>query len=168
MKKIFLILIILLGILLVSQKDKYDLTKDMIRFRVIASTNSVKDIKMKELVVNELSKIIFNGSNDSINDKREQIINNISNIENKIDDLFKSNNYKETFNMSYGLNHFPEKEYEGIKFKEGDYESLVIEIGEGKGNNYWCILYPPLCMIDEDNKNIEYKSKLLKTLKELF
>ena len=168
MKKIFLILIILLGILLVSQKDKYDLTKDMIRFRVIASTNSVKDIKMKELVVNELSKIIFNGSNDSINDKREQIINNMSNIENKIDDLFKSNNYNETFNMSYGLNHFPEKEYEGIKFKEGDYESLVIEIGEGKGNNYWCILYPPLCMIDEDNKNIEYKSKLLETLKELF
>ena len=74
-----------------------------------------------------------------------------------------------TYNISYGLNHFPKKEYNGQVFSEGDYESLVIEIGEAKGNNYFCILYPPLCMIDEDKTDeVKYDFKIVELLKKLF
>ncbi len=167
MKKI-LIIACILAISLVLFKDDYSLTKDAIRFRVIANSNSAKDILMKEKVVKSLSNILFKDSKNKIETKKN-IVDNISNIENNIDYLFKENDYNVNYNINYGLNFFPEKEYNGIKFKEGNYESLVIEIGEAKGNNYWCILYPPLCMID-DNKNeeIKYKFKVIELIKKLF
>ena len=59
------------------------------------------------------------------------------------------------------MNYFPKKEYDGVVYPDGNYESLVITIGDGLGDNWWCVLFPPLCLLDaEDNNtgNIEYKS----------
>lgn len=168
MKKILIIILALLMVIIISKKE-YNLTEDAIRFRVIANSNSSKDILIKQIVVNELSKILFK-KNNNIEDMREEIINNIENIQDTIDTIFIKNNYNLPYNINYGLNYFPEKEYNGKKFKEGNYESLVIEIGESKGNNYWCILYPPLCMVDDnfDNKEIKYKFKVAEILEKLF
>ncbi len=167
MKKIVLIISIILVIILLSNNN-YNVTNDMIRFRVIANSNNSEDIIMKEKVVKTLSNLLFK-NNDSIEDTRNNVISNINNIENKIDKLFKKNKYDMTYNISYGLNHFPKKEYNGQVFSEGDYESLVIEIGEAKGNNYFCILYPPLCMIDEDKTDeVKYDFKIVELLKKLF
>ena len=62
----------------------------------------------------------------------------------------------------YGLNPFPAKSYKGVKYKAGEYESLVITLGEGKGDNWWCVLFPPLCMLEAEDQtqksNLEYKS----------
>ena len=167
MKKIILIISIILVIILLSNNN-YNVTNDMIRFRVIANSNKSEDIIMKEKVVKTLSNLLFK-NNDSIEDTRNNVISNINNIETKIDKLFKKNKYDMTYNISYGLNHFPKKEYNGQVFSEGDYESLVIEIGEAKGNNYFCILYPPLCMIDEDKTGeVKYDFKIVELLKKLF
>ncbi len=168
MKKIFLIILVILTLLVIS-KNNYNLTKDAIRFRVIANSNSAKDILMKEKIVNSLSNILFKDQNNK-EDTKNYIINNISNVEKNIDNLFEENNYDMKYNINYGLNYFPEKVYNGIKFDEGNYESLVIEIGNAKGNNYWCILYPPLCMIDDnfDNEKVKYKFKVVELLKNLF
>lgn len=169
MKKILIIILALLIMVIIISKKEYNLTEDAIRFRVIANSNSSKDILIKQIVVNELSKILFK-KNNNIEDMREEIINNIENIQDTIDTIFIKNNYNLPYNINYGLNYFPEKEYNGKKFKEGNYESLVIEIGESKGNNYWCILYPPLCMVDDnfDNKEIKYKFKVAEILEKLF
>lgn len=167
MKKTILIISIILVIILLSNNN-YNVTNDMIRFRVIANSNKSEDIIMKEKVVKTLSNLLFK-NNNSIEDTRNNVISNINNIENKIDKLFKKNKYDMTYNISYGLNHFPKKEYNGQVFSEGDYESLVIEIGEAKGNNYFCILYPPLCMIDEDKTDeVKYDFKIVELLKKLF
>ena len=46
-----------------------------------------------------------------------------------------------------------------VEYKEGNYESLVITLGDGLGENYWCVLYPPLCLVEQNNtSDIEYKS----------
>ena len=168
MKKIITIILILFLIIIISKKE-YNLTEDTIRFRVIANSNSSKDILNKEKVVSDLSGILFNNKKD-INNEREYIINNLELIQSRIDDLFKSNNYDKNYNVNYGLNYFPEKEYNGKIFKAGNYESLLIEIGEGKGNNYWCILYPPLCMVDniKEREKVEYKFKILEIFKKIF
>ena len=135
---------------------------------VIANSNSSKDILIKEKIVSEISDLIF-VDNKSIEEARKNINNSIPAIESKIEKVFESNKYDKDFKISYGLNKFPKKEYEGIEFVEGEYESLVIEIGEAKGNNYWCMLYPPLCFIDNSKEdNIEYKFKLIEALKKLF
>ena len=169
MKKVIFICCILLFIYFISDNE-YNINNNEIRFRVIANSNSARDILMKEKVVSKLSNILFIKSNDK-NKIRENIYNNLNNIENNIDKLFKDNNYDKTYNIRYGINEFPKKIFMGKEYNEGEYESLVIEIGDAKGNNYFCILYPSLCMIDYENKgdkNEEYKFKIVEIIKDLF
>lgn len=156
MKKI-LIIIIFFIFCVIYGSNEYIMNEDEIRFRVIANSNNVDDIIMKEKVVDELSNIIFkDGNRDSI---KQNIINNLSTMENKIDSLFENNNYNKSYNIIYGLNEFPKKEYNGKVYNEGLYESLVVEIGEAKGNNYWCFLYPSLCVSDYENKKLSIEEK---------
>ena len=158
MKKIIYGILIIVMILFIS-KPRYDLSGDMVRFRVIPNSNSSKDILIKEKVVNELSTLLFKDANN-INETRNNVVNNLDKINNSIDKVFSENNYNLKYKVKYGMNYFPSKEYNDIRFEAGNYESLVVEIGEAKGNNYWCILYPPLCMVDyEKDTKIEYKSK---------
>ncbi len=167
MKKIIYVILIVVMILVIS-KPRYDLSGDMVRFRVIPNSNSSKDILIKEKVVNELSTLLFKDSND-INETRINVVNNLDKINNSIDKVFNENNYNLKYKVKYGMNYFPSKEYNDIRFEAGNYESLVVEIGEAKGNNYWCILYPPLCMVDyEKDTKIEYKSKIMEILSNLF
>ncbi len=167
MKKIIYVILIIVMILAVS-KPRYDLSGDMVRFRVIPNSNSSKDILIKEKVVNELSTLLFKDAND-INETRNNVVNNLDKINNSIDKIFNENNYNLKYKVKYGMNYFPSKEYNDIRFEAGNYESLVVEIGEAKGNNYWCILYPPLCMVDyEKDTKIEYKSKIIEILSNLF
>ena len=66
------------------------------------------------------------------------------------------------------MNHFPKKEYKGIYYEEGEYESLVITLGEGIGENFWCILFPPLCLVDENAEDIEYSSIIKELIDKYF
>lgn len=179
MKKLILILSIILFIIFMNNNE-YNVEEDSIRFRVIANSNSAKDIIMKEKVVNELSNMLFDKER-TFDETNKNIYSNLKKIENKIDTLFEKNNYNKIYNISYGLNEFPKKEYRGKTYPAGTYKSLVIEIGEAKGNNYFCILYPSLCMLDyketnesyenekiNENKNIEYKFKIVDLFKNMF
>ena len=66
--------------------------------------------------------------------------------------------YPFSYELKYGLNFFPEKIYKGVKYEEGYYESLLITLGEGEGNNWWCVLFPPLCIMEaEESDEVEYK-----------
>lgn len=158
---------IFLMISVLNQKDyNFD---DMIRFRIISNSNSAKDIIIKQQVSDKVSKILFDKGNTR-EDVRNNIIENINLIEVETNKVFNENNYSKKFNINYGYNYFPEKEFDGKHLKEGIYESLVLTIGEGKGDNYWCILYPPLCMIDNTKKvknKIEYKFKIIEYIKKL-
>jgi len=172
MKKI-IIIVCLLVFMYALNNEEYNISEDTIRFRVIANSNSKKDILMKEKVVKELSGLLFVNSS-SIEDAKENIYKNLENIDKRIQKLFKNNNYNKKYNILFGLNEFPKKTFMNKTYNEGLYESLVIEIGEAKGNNYFCILYPSLCMIDyknndeENDKNGIYKSKIIEILKDLF
>ena len=77
---------------------------------------------------------------------------------NKIEDIL--NKYDISYKINFGQNFFPQKNYQGITYPAGNYESLVITLGEGLGDNWWCVLYPPLCLIENkfDSSNIEYRS----------
>ena len=78
-----------------------------------------------------------------------------------------SNEIGTPFQIHYGENYFPEKEYQGKTYEAGMYESLVITLGEGRGDNFWCILFPPLCMIEEEEP-VEYKSWIKEAISKLF
>lgn len=169
MKKIILLILIFFMIVFLNNYKEYNISDNEIRFRVISNSNNTKDIIMKEKVVKELSEILFINS-DNKEKIRENIFENLDLVQNKIENLFKNNNYDKEFKISYGLNEFPKKEFMNKIYPKGEYESLVIEIGEAKGNNYFCILYPSLCMIDYNNKEEkkEYGFKILDLFNDIF
>ena len=68
------------------------------------------------------------------------------------------NTYTKDSEVSFGQNYFPEKEYHGVIYQSGNYDSLVITLGHGLGNNWWCVMYPPLCMLEnKNNEEVEYR-----------
>ena len=167
MKKIIIIMsILILMICFYKTKEKYIIPTNSIRVRVIANSNNIEDQLKKVKVKNEVEEILYKKLNKvtSIEEARTIINDSIPIIETEIKTITNND-----FKINYGENYFPEKEIYGISYKEGNYESLVIDLGKAKGKNWWCVLFPPICMIeakDNDKNNIEYKSKVLEIIKE--
>ena len=166
MKKTLIILSIILTTIIINKEyNKIIIPNEAIRIRVIANSNSLEDqllkLKVKENITKHLYKKLENVN--SINEARLNIKNNLDDVDNIVSETLNNKNYQ----INYGNNYFPNKELNGIEYKEGNYESLVVNIGESKGNNWWCVLFPPLCMIEgtyKDSDKIEYKSKVLEIL----
>ena len=70
------------------------------------------------------------------------------------------------------MHYFPTKTYKGITYDEGNYESLLVTLGSGKGDNWWCVLFPPLCLLEaeesSDVKDVEYKSFIKEIIEKYF
>ena len=101
MKRIIYFLLIVVMILIIS-KPRYDLSGDMVRFRVIPNSNSSIDILVKEKVINELSTLLFKESND-INETRNNVVSNLDKINSSIDKIFDENNYNLKYKVMYGM-----------------------------------------------------------------
>ena len=160
-KTIFLFIIIILTYVLIGEvfAKKSIIPDDAIRIRVIANSNSEYDqnikYKVKDSLEKEMYKLLINASN--VDEARQIINDNLEDIKNNVDKTLQNEEYILPFSMNFGLNYFPSKQYKGIKYNEGYYESLVVTLGEGLGDNWWCVLFPPLCMIEaESASDVEY------------
>lgn len=157
MKRIFLILIIPFILISINTTKEED---NMLRVRVIANSNSKYDQKIKTIVSNNLKTKLYDllKEEDNIETARKKINDNMSVLSNNVEESLDSIDY--SYEINYGYNYFPEKEYNGKTYKEGKYESLLVTLGKGEGDNWWCILFPPICLIEaeESNEEIEYSS----------
>lgn len=157
MKKIIVIVsALIIGILLYKKDELVIIPNESIRVRIIANSNNIKDLVEKKHLKDKLEEKVLNLVKDTktIEEAREIINNNM----NTINDLIQ-NNINVDYNINYGINYFPKKIYKGVLYEAGNYESLVITLGEGIGENWWCVLFPPLCLIDENTttSDIEYQ-----------
>ena len=174
MKKILIIISILLIFTMITNNVKADtimIPNEAIRFRVLANSNNVYDQEIKMDVALSVQDEIYNLLKDetNISSARETIKNNIPKIETVVERIFKEKSYLNTFKVEYGYNYFPEKEYKGVKYEEGNYESLLITLGEGKGDNWWCVLFPPLCLVEaEESSEVEYKFFIQELIEKYF
>lgn len=152
MKKIIVCLFIVTVLVLVNKEEiKVLIPEDAIRFRIIANSNSIEDQKEKIEIRNELEPIIGDILTNSTTkeETKTEINNNLYKINHVID------KFNITYDVNYGLNFFPEKNYKGVTYKEGNYESLVITLGDGLGDNWWCVLFPPLCLLEANETNYD-------------
>lgn len=152
MKKIIVCLFIVTVLVLVNKEEtKVLIPEDAIRFRIIANSNSIEDQKEKIEIRNELEPIIGDILTNSTTkeETKTEINNNLYKINHVID------KFNTKYNVNYGLNFFPEKNYKGVTYKEGNYESLVITLGDGLGDNWWCVLFPPLCLLEANETNYD-------------
>lgn len=140
--------------------SSYRIPDEAIRIRIVPNSNSIIDQDIKSQVKDNVEEYFYNllSESKSIDESRKLINEHIPDIEGKIETIFMNNNYDKEYTVNYGLNYFPEKEYKGVKYDAGMYESLYITIGEGCGDNWWCVLFPPLCMMEaEESDDIEYR-----------
>lgn len=162
MKKIVIILgIIMFFTINNSKTENIIIPNEAIRVRIIAHSNEQVDVSAKENLKIEVEKIIYDLLKDitDIEKARNVLKENIDNIDVQIEKNLKKQNYNQIYTINYGLNYFPEKKFKGVTYQEGYYESLVVTIGKGEGENWWCVLYPPLCMIETEKiEEVEYKS----------
>lgn len=161
MKKILFILSISFMVIMMNTRASSKLIPDeAIRFRVIANSDTEYDQKIKMIVKEKVEKGLYKilKNTKGIDNAREIIKDNVGIIDSIVNKTLIEENYDKTYDVNYGMNYFPEKEYKGVKYKEGYYESLVIKLGEGKGKNWWCVLFPPLCLVEaEESDKVEYK-----------
>ena len=99
-----------------------------------------------------------------IDTAREKIETNLPNLRTKVKTTLQQQNSSLSFQLDYGIHHFPEKTYKGITYPEGDYESVLVTLGKGEGDNWWCVLFPPLCIMEAEEteakkQNINFLSK---------
>lgn len=171
MKKIILVLFAILTIFLVYKKvsaEEVVIPDASIRLRVIPNSNSNYDQAMKSVVKDYLEKDVYNLFKDTsdIEEARVIVNNNLDNIKLNIQDIFDEYNYNMSFDLNYGYNYFPEKEFKDVIYNEGYYESLVVSIGEAKGDNWWCVLFPNLCLVEEDD--VQYTSLVKEIINKIF
>lgn len=150
---------------------KYTIPKEAIRVRVIAGSNDKYDqeVKMnvKDIVTSDMYNLMSNV--DNIESARESITNNIPTLSKDIDKYLNEINYNTNYDINFGYNYFPKKVYKGVEYKEGMYESLVVTLGNGEGNNWWCVLFPPICMIEaEESTDIEYTTMVKEIINKYF
>jgi len=173
MKKIIIILTIITITLIYNEikKEEIIIPNTAIRLRVIPNSNSAIDqnikLKVKDYLEKNTYKLLKNETN--IEEARTLIKENIPTISENINKIFEENNYNMHYEINYGNNYFPEKQYRGIIYEEGEYESIVISIGRAEGDNWWCVLFPNICLADLENRDDnEYKSWVAETINKIF
>ena len=156
-------------------------TNSLIRIHVLASSNSDTDqqlkLKVKDDVIRYLQPALK--QSDSLAESRRIILSSLPQIEQTALQTLQQNGCEDTVTLQYGHFDFPVKYYGSFSLPAGNYEALRILIGEGKGRNWWCVLFPPLCFTDSNvsssgkytdqtpDTHIQFKLKSVEWLKSL-
>lgn len=146
-----------------TQSTNVLIPKEAIRLRVLANSNSTEDQQLKMKVSEALQSELYTLLKDTkgIYRAREEINASLPDLRTKVANTLKQQNSPLSFQVDYGTHYFPEKIYKGVTYPEGNYESLLVTLGKGEGNNWWCVLFPPLCIMEAEEKeeaeDTEYK-----------
>lgn len=122
----------------------------IIRFHVIANSDSDEDQELKFKVRNRVLGKVQNALEGSQGtaQTRAYIEKNLEEIEACARQCVRAEGYDYNVKARIGVTAIPAKQYDDVYFPAGSYEALTITIGEGKGQNWWCVVFPPLCLVD--------------------
>ena len=137
----------------------YDEVKDsLIRFHVIANRDNEEDQNLKLKVKNKVIDYLYPYLNNSqsLDESRQIIKDKMQEVKKIAEGVIKDNNYKYSIKVELSRENFPDKSYGNITLPQGNYEAFRIIIGDGQGRNWWCVMFPPLCFVDESKAEVEY------------
>lgn len=127
-----------------------EIPQDAIRLRILANSDDVADQAVKRKVrdaivaqMNEWAKQPLN-----VHEARLVIQANMPKLEQITADVLTANGFTYSYKVDLAKVPFPTKLYGDKLYPAGEYEALRIRLGEGKGANWWCVLFPPLCFVD--------------------
>ena len=140
---IFLLAVLSIG---VAEHIQGDVAKGIVRLHIVANSDSAVDQKIKlavrDAIIKESKKIFPDGIKKDIENKDKEALLHIAE-----DTLEKKGVYYDVAIIADNF-YFPTKEYENITLPAGNYDAIKVVLGEGKGKNWWCVMYPPLCFTE--------------------
>lgn len=129
---------------------KMQIPKHAIRLRILANSNSAADQKVKRDIRDSVNADVETWVQHlkSINQAKQVIRHHIPELKQVVQEKLDKEGVNEAFTVKLGPAKFPTKLYGGYVYPAGTYNALVITLGSGKGANWWCVLFPPLCFLD--------------------
>ncbi|WP_346939674.1 stage II sporulation protein R [uncultured Clostridium sp.] len=136
-----------------------DISGKLIRFHVIANSDSEKDqslkLKVRDKVLEYVQPLLKDSksieeSREILNKENEKILE-IARV------IIKENGYDYSVESTLGKENFPVKTYGNITLPQGEYEAYRIIIGTGEGQNWWCVMFPPICFVDITKGEVAYE-----------
>ena len=146
-----------------AQNISTDIANSVFRLHVIANSDSQEDQNLKYIVRDNLLKYM---NELCVNcESKEEAINLVNENKDQFKtialDTIKKQGYDYDVNINVGNFEFPTKYYGDISLPAGYYDALRVEIGEAKGQNWWCVMFPPLCFVDISSGVVPEESKEL-------
>lgn len=134
-----------------NQEIQKGVAKEIIRFHVLANSDSAEDqalkLKVKDELIKDLSPLLSNTA--SIDEARIILSGKLDFIKEIAETTIKQNGYSYSVKVTLEDCYFPLKVYGNYSFPPGIYEALRVQIGAAEGKNWWCVMFPPLCFVDE-------------------
>lgn len=169
MKKIVLAVVALIVLIAVIAAVPKQTNADFLRIHIRADSNDKADqdvkYKVKSAVVDYLTPYLTNATSKQ---KAMQIVeSHLDGIEQVCDKVLAANGFTYKSRAKLTAEQFPDRTYGDVTLVSGVYDALIIELGSGSGDNWWCVVYPPLCFVGGEingTNQIVYKSKLLEII----
>ena len=167
---IFVLLIaICIGAIFIPQKKQdYDYLRLHIRANSNVDCDQQLKYKVKEKVVEILAPMLINANS------KEEAIKVVKDytvlLKGECLNVIKENGFNYSVNIKVNNEYFPTRTYAYTTLNSGYYDAVIVELGEAKGDNWWCVMYPPLCFVNknENNAQIKYKSAIVEWLNKWF
>lgn len=141
--------------------NQKDVKTEFLRIHIRADSNldadqSVKYL-VKDAVVEYLTPLI--AECDTFEKAKVLLTDNLKGITETANGVLKQNGFDYTASAGVKRENFPTRCYGDLVLENGFYDALIINLGSGTGDNWWCVVYPPLCFV-QDSSPLVYKSKI--------
>ena len=166
-----IVVLILLLIIGASFLPTAEVEYDYLRLHIRANSNSEIDQNIKYEIKDELVEFLtpyfcnVTSKNEAID-----IVNNLKEKMSEICvEVLRKNGFNYSANVKINNEYFPTRTYSNTTLESGYYDAVIVELGSAEGDNWWCVMYPPLCFITRENQTeITFKSKIVEWFKSLF
>ena len=144
-----------------SQNISNNISDSVFRLHILANSDSEEDQNLKYIVRNKLLEYMNSLCNNCTSKEEARSIVELhkQDFKNIAIQTIKEEGYSYNVNINIGNFEFPTKSYGDITLPAGYYDALRIEIGEAKGHNWWCVMFPPLCFVDISSGIVPEESK---------
>lgn len=164
-----IISVILVGMLVLFGSPSENTNSEYLRIHIRANSNSNIDqsvkYKVKDAVVDYMIPLLSECETKSESIKVVEL--NLGNIELVAEGVLRANGFTYTANAKISNEQFPTRTYGDLTLESGFYDALILELGSGSGDNWWCVVYPPLCFVNGSTSVSVYKSRILEILHNL-
>lgn len=139
-----------------------------IRLRIIANSDSPEDQILKREIRDNINSYLSTkvGTLDSIEEAREKMKKELPQLQEIVTKTIEKNGFTYNSKVELGVVPFPTKMYGQYVYPAGNYEALRVTVGDGLGQNWWCVLFPPLCFVDISTGDAVKKEKASPALAE--